>query len=142
MEARKLHRGRLIDHLHLVVTNLAASKRFYGAIMEVLGIPAGMAGDDFFSFDELFVSSRDSVAAQGTLTGRYHFAFTAKDRSRVQRAYDAALAAGGRDNGAPGDRPYHPSYHAAFVLDPDGNNIEFVNHGPGTWSAASVEITW
>jgi hypothetical protein len=53
-----------------------------------------------------------------------------------------ALAAGGQDNGAPGERPYHPGYYAAFVLDPDGNNIEAVYHGPARRSAASVEITF
>ena len=58
----------------------------------------------------------------------------------MQRFYDAALAAGGTDNGAPGLRPYHADYYAAFVLDPDGNNIEAVYHGPAERSAPSVEI--
>jgi predicted lactoylglutathione lyase len=59
----------------------------------------------------------------------------------VQRFYDAALAAGGRDNGPPGERGYHPGYYAAYVLDPDGNNVEAVFHGPSTRSAASVVVT-
>lgn len=142
MEANKLHRGRLIDHVHLVVADLAATKRFYDALMAVLGIPPGMVTSEFFAYDELFVSTKESRAAQGVLTGRHHLAFTARDRETVERAYQAALAAGGTSNGAPGDRPYHPGYFAAFVLDPDGNNIEVVNHGPATWSAPSVEITW
>ena len=59
----------------------------------------------------------------------------------VDRFYREALAAGGRDNGAPGERPYHPGYYAAFVLDPDGNNIEAVHHGPANRSAGSVKIS-
>jgi len=58
----------------------------------------------------------------------------------VRKAYDAGLAAGGRDNGGPGGRAYHPGYYAAFLLDPDGNNIEVVHHGPARRSAGSVEI--
>jgi predicted lactoylglutathione lyase len=60
----------------------------------------------------------------------------------VDAFYAAALAHGGKDNGAPGERPYHPDYYAAFVLDPDGNNIEAVYHGEATRSAASVHITF
>jgi hypothetical protein len=60
----------------------------------------------------------------------------------VDRFYRAALAAGGRDNGAPGERPYHPGYYAAFVLDPDGNNIEAVYHGAAKRSAGSVKISF
>jgi predicted lactoylglutathione lyase len=60
-----------------------------------------------------------------------HVAFAAKDRATVDRFYQAALAAGGKDNGAPGLRPeYHPSYYGAFVLDPDGHNVEAVCHSP------------
>ncbi len=60
----------------------------------------------------------------------------------MQAFHQAALASGGRDHGAPGERPYHPGYYAAFVLDPDGNNIEFVYHGEGKRSAPSVQITF
>jgi hypothetical protein len=59
----------------------------------------------------------------------------------VQRFHAAAIASGGRNNGAPGERHYHPGYYAAFVLDPDGNNIEVVDHGPTQRSAASVVVT-
>ncbi|WP_421280494.1 VOC family protein, partial [Aeromonas veronii] len=76
----------------------------------------------------------------GVLTGRHHLAFQAKDRTMVDRFYQAALANGGKDNGAPGERNYHPGYYAAFVLDPDGNNIEAVYHGEAKRSVASVEI--
>ncbi|TIS17992.1 MAG: VOC family protein, partial [Mesorhizobium sp.] len=77
----QLYRGRLIDHLHLVVRDVKASRRFYGAVLEVLGIPIGGEAEDYFWADELFVSSADSRAAQGVLTGRHHLAFQAKDRA-------------------------------------------------------------
>ena len=142
METQQLHRGRLIDHLQLVVRDLQASKRFYTAVLGALGIPLGGEGEDYFWADELFVSSKDSAAALGTLTGRVHLAFQAKDRGGVDRFHAAAIAAGGKDNGAPGERPYHPGYYAAFVTDPDGNNVETVFHGPAQRSAESVEITF
>ena len=142
MEAQELHRGRLIDHIQLVVADLAASRRFYDAVIGALGIPFGGEGESFFWIDELFVSSADSVAALGKLTGRHHLAFQAKDRAAVDAFYEATLAAGGQDNGAPGERPYHPGYYAAFVLDPDGNNIEAVFHGQAERSADSVTITF
>ena len=138
----ELHRGRLIDHIQIVVKDLAASRRFYAAAFDVLGIPMGGEGADYFWADELFVSSKDSKAAQGALTGRMHFAFQARSRADVDRFHQAVLAAGGRDNGAPGARPYHPGYYAAFVLDPDGNNVEAVFHGPAQRSDASVKITF
>jgi catechol 2,3-dioxygenase-like lactoylglutathione lyase family enzyme len=142
METQELHRGRLIDHIQLVVRDLKASRRFYDAVREALGIPLGGEGDDYFWVDELFISTSTSDAAQGVETGRVHLAFQGKSREAVQRFHQAALAAGGRDNGAPGERPYHPGYFAAFVLDPDGNNIEVVFHGPAHKSAESVKITF
>lgn len=140
METETLHRGRLIDHIQLVVRDLPASRRFYEAVFEVLGIPMGGAGDDYFWADELFVSTAGSPAAQGHLTGRHHLAFQARDRRTVQAFHAAALANGGQDHGAPGERPYHPGYYAAFALDPDGNNIEVVYHGEAQRSAASVVV--
>ncbi|MFK3650865.1 VOC family protein [Lysobacter enzymogenes] len=142
MAKQTLHRGRLIDHLQLVVNDLPASRRFYEAVLQALEIPVGGAGEDYFWADELFVSTADSRAAQGELTGRQHFAFQARDRAMVDAFHRAALANGGRDHGAPGERPYHPGYYAAFVLDPDGNNIEAVHHGQAERSAASVEIVF
>ena len=142
METQELHRGRLIDHLQLVVRDIAASKRFYAAVFEVLGIPLAGEGDNYFWADELFISTKDSSAAQGELTGRTHLAFQGKSREMVERFHKAALAAGGRDNGAPGERAYHPGYFGAFVIDPDGNNIEVVFHGPATRSAESVKVTF
>lgn len=142
METQELHRGRLIDHIQLVVTDIAASKRFYRAVFEVLGIPLGGEGDDHIWADELYISTRESDAAIGQLTGRVHLAFQGRDRAMVDRFYRAALAAGGKDFGAPGERKYHPGYYGAFVLDPDGNNIEAVFHGPATQSAESVKVTF
>ena len=142
MEAQNLHRGRLIDHIQLVVRDIAASRRFYEAALGVLGIPIGGGGEDHFWADELFVSSRDSAAALGALTGRHHLAFQAQDRTMVESFHAAGLAHGGQDNGAPGLRRYHADYYAAFLLDPDGNNIEAVFHGPARRSAASVEIAF
>jgi len=140
METQLLHRGRLIDHLQLVVADLKSSRAFYGAIFEVLGVPIGGEAEDYFWADELFVSTRDSQAALGQLTGRHHLAFQAADRAAVDNFHKAGVGAGGRDNGAPGERPYHPGYYAAFLLDPDGNNIEAVYHGAHDRSAPSVEI--
>lgn len=138
MEAQRLQRGRLIDHLQLVVKDLAASRRFYGAVLEAVGVPIGGEGDTYFWADELFVSSAESEAALGRLTGRHHLAFQAPDRAAVDAFHKAGLAAGGTDNGPPGER----SYYAAFLLDPDGNNIEAVFHGQADRSAVSVEITF
>src|SRR5688572_30382234 len=142
METNELHRGRLIDHLQLVVRDLAASKRFYSAVFDALAIPIGGEGPGFFWADELFISDLKSPAAAGAVTGRAHFAFQAVDRQAVERFYRSGLAAGGTDNGAPGERPYHPGYYAAFLLDPDGNNVEAVYHGPGKRSSPSVKITF
>src|SRR5512134_1163145 len=101
METQKLHRGRLIDHIQLVVRDLPASRRFYEAVLAVMGVPISGEGDGFFWADELVVSSADSPAALGQLTGRVHLAFQAPDRQTVNAFHEAGIAAGGRDNGAP-----------------------------------------
>lgn len=143
MEMQELHRGRLIDHVQIVVRDLDASQRFYAAVFEALGIPFGGKGEGFFWADEFCVSTADSPAAQGRATGRTHVAFQAKHRAMVNEFYRTALANGGTDNGAPGERnDYHPGYYAAFVLDPDGNNIEAVYHGEARRSAPSVRINF
>jgi catechol 2,3-dioxygenase-like lactoylglutathione lyase family enzyme len=130
----EFHMGRLIDHVHLVVRDLAASRRFYAAVLASLGREITFEGPGFFSADELFVSTGDTIS-------HVHLAFQTPDRDTVHRFHAVALAGGGRDHGGPGERPYHPGYYAAFVLDPDGNNIEAVHHGPATRSADSVVIT-
>lgn len=138
----ELHRGRLIDHVQLVVRDLSDSRKFYSAVLEALGIPMSGEGEGYFWADELFVSTPDDKNAQGILTGRNHLAFQAQDRAMVDAFYKAALANGGEDNGAPGERAYHRGYYAAFVLDPDGNNIEAVYHGEAERSAPSVRVSF
>jgi len=142
MDTKELHHGRLIDHLHLVVRDLAATRWFCEAVFKVLEIPIGGGAEDHFWADELFFSTAESSSAQGRLTGRMHLAFQARDRAMVDAFHAAALAQGAQDQGAPGERPYHPGYYAAFVLDPDGNNIEAVFHGPAQRSAPSVKVTF
>jgi catechol 2,3-dioxygenase-like lactoylglutathione lyase family enzyme len=129
------YRGRLIDHVHLRTSNLEASKRFYRAALSALGKGDSIQeGDDYFSADELWIDRAE------TKTSLVHLAFQARAREAVEAFHAAALGAGGKDNGAPGERSYHPGYFAAFVLDPDGNNIEAVFHGPAEYSAESVVV--
>ncbi len=142
METNSLKRGRLIDHIQLVVADLAASRRFYEAVLGAVGVPIGGEGPGFFWADELVVSAADSPAAAGQLTGRTHLAFQAADPGTVAAFHRAGLATGGRDNGAPGERPYHPGYYAAFLIDPDGNNIEAAYHGPHERNVAAVDISF
>ena len=130
----EFHQGRLLDHVHIRVADIEASKGFYGAVLEVVGLGFTFEADGYFAADEFFVS------ADGPPTSGLHIAFQAPDRETVHRFHEAGLAAGGRDNGAPGERHYHPGYYGAYVLDPDGNNIEAVYHGPSTRSAVSIEI--
>ena len=127
------HLGRLIDHVHLRVRDLESSRRFYDAALSALGRELHEA-EEHFSSDELFVS------ADGEPTTGVHLAFQARDQETVQRFHEAVLAAGGRDNGTPGERSYHPGYYSAYALDPDGNNVEAVYHGPTRRSANSVQV--
>ena len=140
MATEEWHCGRLIDHIGLVVRDFAASKAFYSAVFSALGIPFGSDERTLWA-DELFVGAPNSEKGQDQLSGRLHIAFQAQDRAMVHAFHQAALAHGGRDNGAPGERAYHPGYYAAFVLDPDGNNVEAVFHGKTERSGASVRIT-
>ena len=132
----QFHLGRLIDHVHLRASDVEASKRFYRAVFTSLGLPDILVeGQGSFHADELYVDKADGPVS------RVHLAFQAPNRETVVAFHQAALGAGGRDNGAPGERPYHPGYYGAFVLDPDGNNIEAVFHGPAERSARSVVLT-
>ncbi len=132
----EFHRGRLIDHVHLRAGDLARTAAFYRAVITALrGDAEFLEAPSYFSCDELWIDAADA----GKLS-RVHLAFQANDRAAVDRFHEAGLAAGGTDNGAPGERRYHPGYYAAFILDPDGNNIEAVHHGPMTKSAESVVI--
>ena len=128
--------GRLIDHVHLRARDFPRTRKFYEAIFAVLGFEIAFSSDHSFQLDELYVDAADP----DTPPTHVHLAFQAKDQAMVDAVYAAALAAGGTDNGAPGERPYHPGYYGAFVLDPDGNNIEAVFHGPSTRSADAVRI--
>jgi class 3 adenylate cyclase/catechol 2,3-dioxygenase-like lactoylglutathione lyase family enzyme len=129
------HLGRLIDHVHLRVRDLEASKRFYRAALEAVGQELTGEGDGYFEADELYASD------DAEPTTRLHLAFQAPSLETVDAFYEATLAAGGRDNGGPGERGYHAGYYAAYVLDPDGNNIEAVYHGPAARSVESVIVT-
>jgi catechol 2,3-dioxygenase-like lactoylglutathione lyase family enzyme len=127
----------MLDHVGLEVSDFDRSRAFYLAALEPLGISLlmepteGAAG--FGSETEhgpkpyFWIHVRDRPAVRGA-----HVAFAAADTAGVDAFHEAALAAGGTDNGAPGPRPiYHPRYYGAFVLDPDGNNIEAVCHTAG-----------
>jgi catechol 2,3-dioxygenase-like lactoylglutathione lyase family enzyme len=128
------HLGRLLDHVHLRVTDLDVSKRFYVAVLATLGRDVGGEDQSYFFVDELFVS------ADGEPTRGIHLAFQAIDREAVERFHAAGLAAGGADNGGPGERRYHPGYYAAYLRDPDCNNVEAVYHGPAMRSAVSITV--
>jgi catechol 2,3-dioxygenase-like lactoylglutathione lyase family enzyme len=122
----------MLDHVGFTVSDYARSKAFYSSALAPLGIVLlaepveGVAG--FGEGDRAFFwIDAHGAAAQGPL----HVAFTAQSRSTVDAFHTAAVAAGGTDNGAPGLRPiYHPDYYGAYVLDPDGHNIEAVCHLP------------
>lgn len=133
-----LHRGRLIDHIHLRAKDLAATSRFYEALLEALNIPV-VTDDTHLQADELWIDAADDKTPAPT---HVHLAFQAADRDTVDRVWQVAFAAGGRDNGKPGERPYHPGYYAGFLWDPDGNNIEVVFHGEAKKSADSVVVSF
>lgn len=130
----EIHRGRLIDHVHLRARDLEATKRFYRAVLAAIGVPFN-ENDTHLDADEIWID-------EGEPATHIHLAFQAKDQETVRRFHAAGLAAGGRDNGGPGERPYHPGYYAAFLWDPDGNNIEAVYHGPSERSADSVVFSF
>lgn len=117
----------MIDHLSINVTDMAASKRFYEAALKPLGYSVIMDfGDRAVGLGEK--GKPDFWLSTGA-PGTSHVAFVSPDRATVDAFYAAAIAAGGRDNGAPGPRTqYHPGYYGAFVLDPDGYNVEAVCH--------------
>jgi catechol 2,3-dioxygenase-like lactoylglutathione lyase family enzyme len=122
-----------LDHVGFAVSDYARSKAFYQQalaplemklLMEFSGAAAGFGKDDG-GRPSFFIEARGDPAR-----GRLHIALRAKNRVQVEAFYTAAIAAGGTDNGAPGLRWYHPDYYGAYVLDPDGNNIEAVCHQP------------
>ena len=122
-----LREGAIVDHLWIRVTDLEASTRFYETVAPAAGFHVGRELENrtlFACFGGSF-----SIVSGGEPTENVHIAFAATENEVVDRFHRDATAAGYRDNGAPGERPiYHPGYYGAFVLDPDGNNIEVVNH--------------
>jgi catechol 2,3-dioxygenase-like lactoylglutathione lyase family enzyme len=118
-----------IDHLNVGVSDLAASRAFYEPALAPLGYTVLMDRPYGVGFGkdgkpDFWISDRPTSAP-------LHVAFSSPDRATVDAFHREALAAGGRDNGPPGVRPqYHPSYYGAFVLDPEGNNVEAVTHRP------------
>ncbi len=122
-----LYRCHVLDHIKIYVSDLEASKRFYEATFAPIGMKLIMGTEgERYGFGENFPHF---WIAAGEQTNAMHVAFRVESPDLVDAFHAAALAAGGTDNGAPGPRPYHPEYYGAFVLDPDGNNIEAVNHG-------------
>jgi catechol 2,3-dioxygenase-like lactoylglutathione lyase family enzyme len=119
----------MLDHVTIGVTDIERSKRFYDQALRPLGIERLYAEKDTFAG---YGANRKAFFWIGHRTGAQtstHVAFAVQDRETVDRFYQAALAAGGHDNGPPGLRPhYHSNYYGAFVLDPDGHNIEAVCH--------------
>jgi catechol 2,3-dioxygenase-like lactoylglutathione lyase family enzyme len=127
-------RAPFIDHVTLTVRDLAASRAFYEGALEPFGIRVEeLEGDDGATEVALGPEgSEDLVLREGEPAAPVHVAFCAQDQGTVDAFHAAALEAGGTDNGEPGRRPrYHERYYAAYVLDPDGNNVEAVCHtGP------------
>jgi catechol 2,3-dioxygenase-like lactoylglutathione lyase family enzyme len=117
----------LFDHVKLAVRDIARSRAFYERALQPFGVSVveSSQGAGFALDDQDFWITEQEVPA-----GSVHVAFAAPDRETVDAFHAAALEAGGVDNGRPGLRPqYHSGYYAAFVLDPDGNNVEAVFHG-------------
>ena len=120
----------MIDHVIMSVSDANASRAFYEKALAPLEYRVVMEMDGACGFGVL--QKPDFFIRQGdATTPPVHIAFTARDRATVDAFYDAAIAAGGTDNGRPGLREeYHPNYYGAFVFDPDGHNIEAVCHRP------------
>ncbi len=121
----------MLDHVSLKVADFKASKAFYDAALAPLGLTMLMGGEFFAGYGDtrpfFWIGQAEASPSIGT-----HVAFAVESRALVDAFHAAALAAGGRDNGAPGIREhYHPTYYGAFVLDPDGHNAEAVCHAPG-----------
>jgi catechol 2,3-dioxygenase-like lactoylglutathione lyase family enzyme len=129
-----------IDHVKLPISDLDASRAFYAAALAPFGYKLVYEGEASLGFGT--GDGGDDNEPLALQLGeppnvRSHVALTASSTARVDAFHAAALAAGGRDNGAPGERPYGGYYYAAFVLDPDGHNIEAVCHGAGPGGAAA-----
>jgi catechol 2,3-dioxygenase-like lactoylglutathione lyase family enzyme len=121
----------VLDHVTIGITDIERSKAFYDRALGALGISRLYAGGADFAGYGVRPKAFFWIGTRSTPQTGAHVAFTASDRATVDRFYDDAIKAGGRDNGRPGMRPhYHANYYGAFVLDPDGHNIEAVCHTP------------
>ena len=121
-----LRRDGVIDHLWIRVADVDATRRFYEAIAPAAGLTVIRSGLDRITLEG---ASGSFSLVPGEPTEQVHVAFGTDDDAAVSAFHDAATGAGFQSNGPPGERPqYHPGYYAAYVLDPDGNNIELVNH--------------
>ena len=126
----------MFDHVELKVKDVPASVAFYKAALAPLGVEVLFAAADVAGFGTGQVKGKDGkvrteflIEASGNPTAPIHLAFRAKDQAAIDAFHAAGLAAGGQDNGAPGLRAdYHPGYYAAFLIDPDGHNVEAVCH--------------
>ena len=119
----------MLDHVGLVVSDFGRAKSFFESALAPLGYTKLMEFSGAAGFG--MTGKPDFWISQGAAPKPVHVAFAASDRKIVDAFHKAALAAGGRDNGAPGVRKeYHPNYYGAFIIDPDGNNIEAVCHNP------------
>ena len=120
----------MIDHTGLTVADVSCSKAFYRAVLGPLGYALIMEWEQYAGFG--VPPKPDFWIGQGKPNvPPIHVAFRAQNRKEVDAFYKASMAAGGRDNGPPGLRPhYHENYYSAFVLDPDGHNVEAVCHTP------------
>lgn len=120
----------MIDHLKFGASDYAESKAFFLKALEPLGVEAGAEGEPSYGIELCGSNDASLCLFQATETpAPLHIAFVAETRQQVDAFYSAALEAGGKDNGAPGLRPnYHATYYAAFVIGPDGHNIEAVCH--------------
>jgi catechol 2,3-dioxygenase-like lactoylglutathione lyase family enzyme len=117
----------MLDHISIGVSDVEQSKRFYDLALLPLGIERLYAEGDTAAGYGIKPKAFFWIGQRNARQTSVHIAFAAPDRATVDRFYQAALAAGARDNGPPGLRPhYHPNYYGAFVLDPDGHNIEAV----------------
>ena len=121
----------MFDHVVFGVSDYAASKAFFLKALEPLGVAVVLEGPLGVELSPKGSKSSLCLFQTEEKPARLHLAFTAENRQQVEAFYRAALAAGGKDNGAPGLRPhYHANYYAAFVIGPDGHNIEVVCHEP------------
>jgi catechol 2,3-dioxygenase-like lactoylglutathione lyase family enzyme len=121
----------MLDHVTIGVSNIERSKKFYDRALRPLGITRLYAEGEGFAGYGISPKAFFWIGRRETPQTGAHVAFTAQDRTTVDRFHDEAIAAGGTDNGQPGIRKnYHPNYYGAFVLDPDGHNIEAVCQSP------------